>query len=279
MGDYVSPIAPPPPPQPGFDFQPWPPVDDGTMSLGTASPSSLMSPVMQSYEMVASPTGSGIDESTMGMYGGPEGWQQLPPSRTNSMETGSPGGGGKRAKQYTEQSASSPVIAAPNKSGANSSSTGGTAKTKLRSASRTSKNMQTRNEETPQERKSRNSHNLVEKQYRNRLNMQFEILMNTLPESMRSPTTTASGADSDVGQGGQGGVGMDLGERRLSKAQVLDMSTRYIRALERDREKLEREREELLLGMAKMREAYEKKDGSGSGSGTGTGGGKGKGAG
>ncbi|KAK4179754.1 hypothetical protein QBC36DRAFT_179324 [Triangularia setosa] len=267
MGDYVSPIAPP---QPGFDFQPWPAVDDGTMSLGTASPGSLMSPVMQGYEMVASPTGSGIDESAMGMYGGPDNWQQLPPqapSRTNSMEMGSPGG--KHAKHYAEQSAS-PVIAPP-KPGSNSASS--TAKTKLRSASRTSKNTQARTEETPQERKSRNSHNLVEKQYRNRLNMQFELLMNTLPESMRSPTTTASGADSDVGQGGQG-ARLDLGERRLSKAQVLDMSTRYIRSLEKEREKLEKEREELLLGMAKMREAYDK-DGSGSGSG----GVKGKGAG
>ncbi|KAK4668588.1 uncharacterized protein QC764_708680 [Podospora pseudoanserina] len=284
MGDYVSPTAPlPPPQQPGFDFQPWPAaVDDGTMSLGTASPSSLMSPVMQSYEMVASPTGSGIDESSMGMYGGAsvENWQlpPQPPSRTDSIEMGtsSPGGGGKRAKQYAEQSGASPVTAAP-KSGAGNSTTTA-AKTKLRSASRTSKNMQTRTEETPQERKSRNSHNLVEKQYRNRLNMQFEILMNTLPESMRSPTTTAFGADSDVGQagGGQGGAGLDLGERRLSKAQVLDMSTRYIRSLEKEREKLEREREELLLGMAKMREAYEK-DGT-SGPGSGTGGGKGKGA-
>ncbi|KAK0748593.1 hypothetical protein B0T21DRAFT_25373 [Apiosordaria backusii] len=267
MGDYVSPIQPP---QPGFDFPPpWPTIDDGTMSLGTASPNSLMSPVMQSYEMVASPTGSGIDRSTMGMYGGPENWQQLPPqasSRTNSMEMGSPAG--KRAKHYAEQSAS-PVIGAPQP---NPSSTSSTAKTKLRSASRTSKNAQNRSEETPQERKSRNSHNLVEKQYRNRLNAQFEILMNTLPESMRSPTTTASGADSDAGQGVQGGqvIGLDLGERRLSKAQVLDMSTRYIRSLEKEREKLEREREELLLNMSKMREAYEK-DGTGSGPGSGSG--------
>lgn len=53
------------------------------------------------------------------------------------------------------------------------------------------------------------------------------------------------------------------------------MLMRYIWLLEKEREKLEREREELLLGMVKMREVYEK-DGM-FGFGLGMGGGKGKG--
>ena len=50
----------------------------------------------------------------------------------------------------------------------------------------------------------------------------------------------------------QGGV--DLGERRLSKAQVLDMSAKYIRTLEREREELEEQREELMENLQRMSE-------------------------
>ncbi|KAK4459010.1 hypothetical protein QBC42DRAFT_275423 [Cladorrhinum samala] len=122
---------------------------------------------------------------------------------------------------------------------------------KLRSASRTSKNVQPRPDETPRERKSRNSHNLVEKQYRNRLNLQFESLMNALPESMRN--SAASG-------GGDGATSerLELGERRLSKAQVLDMSTRYIKTLESDREALERENGELVKGIEILKDLLDK---------------------
>lgn len=46
----------------------------------------------------------------------------------------------------------------------------------------------------------------------------------------------------------------DLGEKRLSKAQVLDMSARYIRSLERERDELEEQQVELLENMRRMRE-------------------------
>ncbi|TPX11155.1 uncharacterized protein E0L32_000973 [Thyridium curvatum] len=115
---------------------------------------------------------------------------------------------------------------------------------KLRSASRTSKNTVTRPSETPEERKSRNSHNLVEKQYRNRLNAQFESLLNALPDNIRGSGT---GDESD-------GPNVDLGDKRVSKAEVLDMARRHIRSLERDRDALEQERDELLSDIQQMRE-------------------------
>jgi len=88
----------------------------------------------------------------------------------------------------------------------------------------------------------------VEKQYRNRLNAHFESLLKTLPENMRSPKgTSASGSKSDGSA-----EAADLGEKRLSKAEVLDMSRRYIHSLEQKRDRLEQEREELQQGMARL---------------------------
>ncbi|KAM7193296.1 allergen Fus c 3 [Naviculisporaceae sp. PSN 640] len=156
-------------------------------------------------------------------------------------------------------------------SGGASTGTGTTVhKSKLRSASRTSKNIVTRPSETAEERKTRNSHNLVEKQYRNRLNAHFENLLNALPDSIRSPG--GSGGDSDGIEGGGGAASVDLGERRLSKAEVLDMSRRYIQSLEKERDKLEREREELQGDMARLRSAYERGGRGGVGSSAGGGG-------
>ncbi|CCC12059.1 unnamed protein product [Sordaria macrospora k-hell] len=136
-------------------------------------------------------------------------------------------------------------------------------KGKLRSASRAPKNIQPRPEETPEERKSRNSHNLVEKQYRNRLNAQFESLLAVLPDSLRSSMTMMGGAggDSDGVNGNRGGSvipgqhpSLDFSiERRLSKAEVLDMSRRYILTLEKERDTLEKEKEQLLHSIDQLR--------------------------
>uniref|UniRef100_L2FY12 Helix-loop-helix dna-binding domain containing protein n=1 Tax=Colletotrichum fructicola (strain Nara gc5) TaxID=1213859 RepID=L2FY12_COLFN len=82
--------------------------------------------------------------------------------------------------------------------------------------------------ETAEERRTRASHNLVEKQYRNRLNAQFEGLLNALPEQP---------ADQ---------------ERRVSKAEVLDMARRHIKSLERERDELQRERGDLLRNLEMM---------------------------
>lgn len=277
-GGYVSPTALQNAPQSGFEVYSWPRPGDGTVTLGTPNPGTLPSPALQNFEMLAvSPEGA-FSDSDPAMYGEVEGWQQQQqqqhqqPNQGMHVETETPRH--KRAKKSVDEQ-TAPSLANPvgtaSKAPKPSASASASGKAKLRSASRASKNTQHRPEETPQERKSRNSHNLVEKQYRNRLNMQFEILMNTLPESMRSapavgggPGASTSGGDSD-GQGGGGGPGgggagaalhgaFDVGERRLSKAQVLDMSARYIRSLESERDKLEEEKEELKENIRRLRE-------------------------
>ncbi|KAI1501312.1 hypothetical protein F5X99DRAFT_209362 [Biscogniauxia marginata] len=124
----------------------------------------------------------------------------------------------------------------------------GTGKSKLRSASRTSKNTHHNPPASAEERKSRETHNNVEKQYRNRLNAHFENLLNALPESMQSGE--GEGVD-----GGGGGIGesLDSSDRRVSKAEVLDMARRHIKALERECAVLEGERDELRDNMEKLR--------------------------
>ncbi|KAI1419047.1 hypothetical protein F5Y12DRAFT_794899 [Xylaria sp. FL1777] len=124
----------------------------------------------------------------------------------------------------------------PGSSGGGSS----TSRSKLRSASRTSKNTHHNPPATAEERKSRETHNNVEKQYRNRLNAHFESLLSALPERMQS------------GEGEDGGD-LDAGERRVSKAEVLEMARRHIKALERECAVLEGERDELRDNMERLR--------------------------
>ena len=93
---------------------------------------------------------------------------------------------------------------------------------------------------TPEELRARRNHNNVEKQYRNRLNAQFERLLAALPADQR----TGSGG---VGLGGLNQVGGEgpNGEKRMSKGEVLDLATRRINALEREKARLQQERHEL----------------------------------
>ncbi|KAI3549510.1 helix-loop-helix DNA-binding domain-containing protein [Colletotrichum abscissum] len=129
------------------------------------------------------------------------------------------------------------------------SSAGSSTKTapapRLRSASRTSKNALQKPTESLEERRTRASHNLVEKQYRNRLNAQFEGLLNALPEQVRGPAGAGDGDESDP----QAAAAAANEERRVSKAEVLDMARRHIQNLERERETLHRERGELLRNL------------------------------
>ncbi|KAH6893559.1 hypothetical protein B0T10DRAFT_399878 [Thelonectria olida] len=119
-----------------------------------------------------------------------------------------------------------------------SSSTTSSRPSKLRSASRTSKNSHNKPNDTLEERRTRASHNLVEKQYRNRLNSQFESLLGALPEEIRSGRDDG---DSDVA---------DWGDRRVSKGEVLEMARKHIESLERERDMLERENNELHGSLA-----------------------------
>jgi hypothetical protein len=72
---------------------------------------------------------------------------------------------------------------------------------------------------------SRNNHNLVEKQYRNRLNSQFETLLSTLPPDV---VAAEAGRTSTYG-----------GEKRVSKGEVLILAKNYIETLEKTRDELE----------------------------------------
>lgn len=91
---------------------------------------------------------------------------------------------------------------------------------------------------TPEERRARRNHNLVEKQYRNRLNAQFERLLAVLPiDQYRhcSGSVTENGRITSI-----------LDDKRMSKAEVLDLAVRRIRTLEADKERMQRDRREMV---------------------------------
>ncbi|KAI1107280.1 hypothetical protein F4804DRAFT_223346 [Jackrogersella minutella] len=121
------------------------------------------------------------------------------------------------------------------------SSASNSSKSRLRSASRTSKNTHHNPPATVEEQKNRETHNQVEKQYRNRLNAHFESLLEALPETMQA------------GEGEDDGEALDLSDRRVSKAEVLDMARRHIQTLERECAALEGERDELRDNMERLR--------------------------
>ncbi|KAK1836571.1 hypothetical protein QBC39DRAFT_326585 [Podospora conica] len=91
---------------------------------------------------------------------------------------------------------------------------------------------------TPDQRRARRNHNIVEKQYRNRLNAQFERLLAVLPSEEH-------GTPGDGTQDAEEGL-ETASDRRMSKAEVLEVATRRIKALEVERRRLYRERRELL---------------------------------
>lgn len=131
--------------------------------------------------------------------------------------------------------------------------------TQLRTASRApkrySQSTARKPAETPEEVKARAAHNQVEQQYRKRLNAQFERLLSVLPQ----PDYDEEGMDEEGG-GGEGGgrVGM---EKRISKAEVLDLARRRIKLLERERATLERQIEELSTNERKMQDEWARRHG------------------
>lgn len=104
-----------------------------------------------------------------------------------------------------------------------SSSTTKRQPTQLRTASRAPKKrsaLTARPAESTEDVKARAAHNQVEQQYRKRLNGYFEKLLEVLPEG-------------------------EAGERRVSKADVLDLARRRIKLLEKEMSSLQKERKEL----------------------------------
>ncbi|KAK3353419.1 hypothetical protein B0T25DRAFT_210172 [Lasiosphaeria hispida] len=115
---------------------------------------------------------------------------------------------------------------------------------------------------TPDERRARRNHNLVEKQYRNRLNAQFERLLAVLPAERQVGNEDDGDGEDDIqvvdGGGARPrirGIGDEAGgveDRRISKAEVLDMATRRIKDLELGRRRLYLEKRELMHNMEMM---------------------------
>lgn len=144
---------------------------------------------------------------------------------------------------------------------ASTTSTTSSRQSKLRSASRTSKNSRDKPNDTPEERRTRASHNLVEKQYRNRLNAQFESLLNALPEQARfggNGNSNGNGSGNGNGNGNGNGDenesdGATEADRRVSKGEVLEMARKHIQALEQERNQLERENLELQGNLRRLK--------------------------
>jgi len=105
---------------------------------------------------------------------------------------------------------------------------------------------------TPEERRARRNHNLVEKQYRNRLNAQFERLLAVLPVDQLRGNGSLSGDGKPEGSTIKSSSSHTNEEKRMSKAEVLDLATKRIRALEMDRDRLVRERKEILRNIQLM---------------------------
>lgn len=160
-----------------------------------------------------------------------------------------PHGGARFAEYAAELDSSAPVspVASRDKHSQDwkrvkveKSQTAGPAR-ELRSASRTSKNTG-KAAETSEQLRTRSSHNMVEKQYRNRLNAQFEELLATLP--MASPGETSP--EDEEGDGAVRDRRLKMGDkRRFSKGEVLDMARQRILYLEEENRKIEREIEDL----------------------------------
>lgn len=84
------------------------------------------------------------------------------------------------------------------------------------------------------DRGARTNHNHVEKQYRNRLNEQFETLLEILPREEAGFTN----------------------DKRVSKAEVLILAKKYITDLEREKMHQEEENEQLQLAIMELNKKW-----------------------
>jgi hypothetical protein len=160
-----------------------------------------------------------------------------------------------RADRKKRRRHSSPVVSTTDKDKGSQGLSGDEKRkstTQLRTASRApkrySQSTARKPAETAEEVKARAAHNQVEQQYRKRLNAQFERLLQVLPQQ----DYDEEGMDEDGG--GEGG--RSAMEKRISKAEVLDLARRRIKTLEREKEKLEREKEQLLLNQSRVQHEW-----------------------
>lgn len=207
---------------------PWPIDQSRSDSLGTApldgnterSSSNRMAPALQEDDV----------EMNLGDSKPSKASARDRPSKGMQRSNGQTNGSSSRAKGRTASTTSPP---------------GGENLIQLRTASRKAKRTSAsyKPATSPEEEKARSSHNQVEKQYRNRLNHQFERLLAILP----TPCDDGEGVDGeDVARSS---------DRRLSKVEVLDMARQHIQMLEKEASDLELQRQELVSSIGRMTES------------------------
>lgn len=215
-------------------------------SGGTPFSTHTTDPFELPYYQAVAPESRPLDSADMYHHQYPQGYGAVvtsPPS-VSSTSAGS-SRKQKHAASRSRKSRNSQQVLSPGSTSSTSNNASSSRSSRLRSASRTSKNTHHNPPASAEEQKSRETHNQVEKQYRNRLNAHFESLLDALPETMQA----GEGEDGDEGAG----AALDLTDRRVSKAEVLDMARRHIQALERECAALEGERDELRNNMARLR--------------------------
>jgi len=119
--------------------------------------------------------------------------------------------------------------------------------------------MNSRGEERGSNPKSRSNHNQVEKQYRNRLNSQFELLLSTLPKE-ELPSSSSSNCP-EMSRGDEYGEGETDAMRRVSKAEVLVLAERHIKRLERESQELEEDNADLKARVGELKRVWVERGG------------------
>ncbi|PVH82611.1 hypothetical protein DL98DRAFT_130244 [Cadophora sp. DSE1049] len=173
-------------------------------SQTSASLSSVYSPTRQSYPSSPLDTQPGWGKS-------------LPSSRTSTHNTRL----SKRSKSKNETPGPATTSAPQQRLRSTSTAVAANSRPTTSSTSSYSSNSPPKH--------ARLNHNQVEKQYRNRLNGQFETLLLALPR--------------EDGEGGEG--------KKRSKAEVLMLARKHIRDLERDRRRLEDGAWEKILNLSR----------------------------
>lgn len=113
----------------------------------------------------------------------------------------------------------------------------------LRTASRAPKKQKTptrRNSESLEESRAREAHNQVEQQYRHRLNTHFERLLSSIPMSEYHGENALMDDDGSASPGRRAAARAGI-EKRISKAEVLEMGRSWIEKLTRECETLREE--------------------------------------
>ncbi|KAI1406609.1 hypothetical protein F4819DRAFT_493491 [Hypoxylon fuscum] len=212
------------------------------VNFGPTGGTSFAAPTADHFELPfyqnVPPDSRSVDTTDMYHHTYPQGYGTTVASPLTSSASAGPG---HRKQKHTSRPRKSRHQQVFSPGSTSSASASNASKSRLRSASRTSKNTHHNPPASVEEQKNRETHNQVEKQYRNRLNAHFESLLDALPETMQA------------GEGDEEGEALDMTDRRVSKAEVLDMARRHIQSLERECAALEGERDELRNNMVRLR--------------------------